>query len=109
MASTMYNYGVGWSAVRGIAADEATALAIDSSGAARAYGSGNINLVRATGAAETLAPSTALTWFVGQRALQVTELPGTASGSNTFNLGTWSGTGGTTRYWYISNGKLTIN
>lgn len=109
MASMLYNYSVGWPVVRGISADEATALAIDSGGAARAYGTGNINLVRATGAAETLAPGTALTWFVGQRALQVTQLPGTATGANTFNLGTWSGTGGTTRYWYISNGKLTIN
>lgn len=109
LASSMYNFSVPWQSVRGISADEATALTIDSTGASRAFGTGNINFVRPTGAAETLAPRTALTWYVGQRALQITELPGTSTGANTFNLGTWTGTGGVTRYWYINNGNLTIN
>jgi len=109
MASSLYNFGLSWQSVRGISADEASALAIDANGAARAFGSGNINLVRATGAAETLAPRTALTWLVGQQALQVYQLPGTGTGTNTFNLGTWTGSGGVTRHWYVNNGNLTIN
>ena len=109
LASSMYNLGLTWGSVRGISADEASALAIDANGAARAFGSGKINLVRATGAPETLAPRTALTWLVGQKALQVYELPATSAGTNTFNLGTWTGTGGVTRHWYINNGNLTIN
>jgi cyanophycinase len=109
LASTIYNYGVAWQSMRGISADEATALAIDAGGSGKAYGSGNVNFVRATGAAETLAPRAALTWLVAQKALQVYEVPGTAAGSNTFDLGTWSGSGGVTHYWYINNGSLTIN
>jgi cyanophycinase-like exopeptidase len=109
MASSIYNYGVPWQSVRGISADEATALAIDGSGSGKAFGSGKVNFVRATGAAETLAPGAALTWLVGQKALQVTEIPATLNGTNTFNLSTWTGTGGVTHYWYINNGSLTIN
>lgn len=109
LASMMYNFGVTWQSVRGISADEMSALAIDGSGSARAFGSGKINFVRATGAAETLAPRTALTWLVGNRALQVYEVPGTSVGTNTFNLSTWTGTGGVNHYWYINNASLTIN
>ncbi len=109
LASSMYNFGVQWQNVRGISADEATALAIDADGSSKAFGTGNINLLKATGAPETLAPSAALTWLVAQRAIQVYQLPGTSTGTNTFNLSTWTGTGGTTRYWYVNNGTLTIN
>jgi cyanophycinase len=109
LASTMYNYSVPWQSVRGISADEATAVAIDSNGASKVYGAGNINFLRATGAAETLAPGLKLTWLVAQKAIQVYQVPGTVNGTNTFNLPTWTGTGGSTRHWYVNNGTLTIN
>ncbi|MEJ7805956.1 MAG: pre-peptidase C-terminal domain-containing protein [Telluria sp.] len=109
MASSIYNYGAPWQSMRGISADEATALVVDANGMGQAFGSGKVNFVRATGAPETLSPGAALTWMVAQKALQVTEIPGTLSGTNTFNLGTWTGTGGVTRHWYINNGSLTIN
>ncbi len=109
MASGIYNYSVPWASMRGISADEATALAVDANGTSKAFGTGKVNFVRATGAPETLAPGARLTWLVSQRALQVTEIPGTPTGTNTFNLGTWTGTGGATRYWYINNGSLTVN
>jgi cyanophycinase len=109
MASSIYNYGAQWQSMRGISADEGTAVAIDANGAAKVYGAGNANFVAATGAAETLAPNTALTWFVGSQALRVYQVPGTATGTNTFNMGTWSGSGGTTHYWYVNNGTMTLN
>lgn len=109
MASSIYNYGAQWQSMRGISADEGTAVAIDANGAAKVYGAGNANFVAATGAAETLAPNTALTWFVGSQALRVYQVPGTATGTNTFNMGTWSGNGGTTHYWYVNNGTMTLN
>ncbi len=109
MASSIYNYGAPWQSIRAISADEATALAVDANGTSKAFGTGKVNFVRATGAPETLSPGTPLTWLVAQKALQVTEIPGTLTGSNTFNLSTWTGTGGVTRYWYINNGTLTIN
>ena len=109
MASSIYNYSVPWQSIRGISADEATALAVDANGTSKAFGTGKVNFVRATGAPETLAPGAKLTWLVSQKALQITEIPGTLTGTNTFNLGTWTGTGGVTRYWYINNGSLTVN
>lgn len=109
MASSIYNFAAPWAAIRGISADEGTAVTIDTAGAARIYGSGNINFVSASGAPETLAPNSSLTWYLNRQALRVYQVPGTATGANTFNLSTWSGTGGTTRYWYVSNGTMTIN
>ena len=108
MASSLFNYGVPWQAMRGVAADERTAVAIDAAGIGSVFGSGNAHFVLATGAPETLAPNTALTWFVGSQALRVFQVPGTAAGTNSFNLGTWSGTTGSTRYWHVNNGALTI-
>jgi cyanophycinase len=109
LASSIYNFGAQWQAMRGVAADENTAVAIDAANVGRVFGSGSAHFVMATGAPETLAPSTALTWFVGSEALKVLQVPGTAAGSNTFNLGTWSATAGATHYWYVNNGKMTIN
>lgn len=109
LASSIYNFGAPWAGIRGISADEGTAVTIDTAGAARIYGSGNINFVSASGAPETLAPNSALTWYLNRQALRVYQVPGTATGANTFNLSTWSGTGGTTHYWYVSNGTMTIN
>jgi cyanophycinase-like exopeptidase len=108
LASTIYNFGVTWQSMRGVSADEATAVAIEPTGASKVYGSGKANFVRATGAAETLSPGVPLTWLVSQRALQVTEVAGTATGTNTFDLSTWTGTGTANHYWYANNGTLTI-
>ncbi len=108
LASMIYNYGVSWQNVRGISADEATALAIDTTGVGKVFGSGNVNFVSATGAPEKLAPNTTLTWNVNGQALKVFQVAGTGSGANTFNVSTWTGTAGTTHYWSVVNGVLTI-
>ncbi len=109
LASTIYNYGVTWQTVHGISADEATAVAIDSTGIAKVFGSGNANFVKATGAPETLRAGSSLTWNVGGRALNVYQIAGTSAGTNTFNVSTWVGSGGTTHYWYVNSGSITIN
>ena len=109
MASSIYNYGATWQAIRGIAADEATAYAVDSTGAGKIFGTGNVFFVKPTAAAEKLAAGQSLTWYSAGQALQVYQVPGTATGSNTFNLSTWSGTGGSIHFWPVSNGVLTIN
>ncbi len=109
LASGIYNHGVPWSSMGGIGADESTAVAVDASGIGQVYGSGNAHFLRGTGAPEILAPGAALTWKLGNEALRVEQVPGTANGSNSFNLGTWTGSGGFTRYWYVTNGVLTLN
>jgi cyanophycinase-like exopeptidase len=109
MASTMYNYGVAWQSIRGISADEATAFALDVNGVGKVFGTNSVHFVKATNSPETLAPSTPLTWNRAGQALQVYQVPGTANGTNTFDVGTWTGTGGAVHYWSVNNGSMTIN
>jgi cyanophycinase len=109
LASALYNYGEQWQSMRGIAADENTALGVDAANLGQVFGSGSAHFVMATAAPETLAPSTPLTWFGGSQALKVFQVQGTAAGTNTFNLGTWSGTSGAVHYWHVTNGTLTVN
>lgn len=108
MASSLYNHGVSWQSMRAVAADERTAVAIDAAGVGSVFGSGKAHFVMAGAAPETLAPATALIWFAGTLALKVFEVPATATGANKFDLLTWSGTTGSTRYWSVNNGALTI-
>jgi cyanophycinase len=109
MASSIYNFGAPWQAMRGVAADERTAIAIDAAGVGSVFGSGNAHFVMGTGAPETLAPAAPLTWLAGGQALKVFQVPANATGSNTFNLGTWSGASATVHYWSVNNGSMTIN
>lgn len=109
LASSVYNFSVPWQNIRGIAADEATAFAVEPSGAGKVFGTGNVFFAKPTGAAETLIAGQALTWYLGGQALQIYKVPGTATGSNTFNLSTWSGVGGIAQYWAVSNGSMTMN
>ncbi len=109
MASTMFNFGVGWQAVRGIASDEATAYALDANGSGKVFGSGNVHFVSATGAPEKLLAGQSLTWNLGGQGIKVYQVPGTAGGTNTFNVSSWTGTGGTVHYWPVVNGTMTIN
>ena len=108
LASSIYNYGVTWQTMRGIACDEATAYALDANGIGKVFGTNACFFVKPTGAPETLAPNTALTWNLNQQALNVYKVPGNTAGSNTFNMNTFSGTGGTTQYWSVNSGALTI-
>ncbi len=109
LASSVYNFSVPWQNVRGIAADEASAFAVEPTGAGKVFGTGNVFFAKPTGAAETLLAGQALTWYLGGQALQIYKVPGTATGNNTFNLSTWSGVGGTSHYWAVSNGSMTMN
>jgi cyanophycinase len=108
MAATIYRYGVNWSQVRGIACDEATAYAVADNGAGKVFGSNFCFFARATGAPEVLSPGSALTWSVGQQALKVYVVPGTNSGSNGFDLGSYTGSGGIYEYWSANNGSFSI-
>ena len=108
LASSIYNYGVTWQAMSGISADEGTAIAIDANGLGKVFGTGNANFVRGTGAPEILSPGAALTWRLSNKGVKVIEVKGTATGTNTFNLPTWTSSSGITRYWSVNNGTLTI-
>jgi cyanophycinase len=109
MASSIYNLGAGWAGMKGVGADENTAVVVDTSGAGQVYGSGNAFFVRGTDSPEVLQPATPLTWYRAAQALRVYKVPGTATGANTFNLINWTGTGGTTGYWSSNNGNWLMN
>ena len=50
---------------------------------------------------------TPLTWDRNNAAVKTYKVPGTMSGSNTFDLNTWvDGNGGTWENWYVSNGTF---
>lgn len=108
LASMIYNDPVSWQSARGIACDEASAYAIETNGAGKVFGSGACFFVRPTGAPETLAPSTALTWNLNGLALNAYRVPGTTAGTNTFNMNTFTGTGGSTQNWSVTRGVLSI-
>lgn len=108
LASSIYNYGATWQNMRGIACDEATAYALDADGTGKVFGTNACFFVRPTGAPEVLASGTALTWNLNRQALNVYRVPGTTAGANTFNMTTFTGTGGTTQYWSVDRGTLTI-
>lgn len=109
MASSIHNHGAGWAGMKGIGADENTAVVVDTSGVGKVYGSGNAFFVRGTDSPEVLQPSTPLTWYRAAQALRVYKVPGTAAGTNTFNVINWTGSGGTTGYWSSNNGNWLMN
>lgn len=112
LASSIYNFGAGsqttWQNMRGIACDEATAYALDADGSGKVFGSNACFFVKPTGAPEVLAANTALTWNLNRLALNVYRVPGTTTGTNTFSMTTFAGTGGTTQNWSVDRGTLTI-
>jgi cyanophycinase len=112
LASAIYNFGAGvqkkWQNMRGIACDEATAYALDANGSGKVFGTNACFFVKPTGAPEVLSANTALTWNLNRLALNVYRVPGTTSGTNTFSMNTFAGTGGTTQNWSVDRGTLTI-
>ncbi len=78
----------GWaSSARGIAIDEATAILVQPSGAATRVGSGAAYFISSAGAPQTCVSGSPLTYT----SLPVYKM----SGAATFNLSTWTGSGGT--------------
>ena len=93
-------YAIGWSAApRGIAVDRETALQIDGNGVATAVGNGTAYFLQAPGAPAVCSPGTPLTYEnVAVYRLQ--------AGAGRFNLGRWSGNGGTAYAVSAVNGVL---
>jgi cyanophycinase len=90
----------GWaSSAKGIGIDEQTAIAVDEKGRATVLGFGSAYFIQTPGAPEVCLPKTPLTY----RNLSVYKVtPG-----NTFNFGTWSGSGGTAYTISAVDGVLT--
>jgi cyanophycinase-like exopeptidase len=103
-----------------IACNEYTAVGIDSTGKARAFGEWptysdvvyfmQSNCDQPVSAPENCNPGQALTWDKNGQAIKVYVLPGTVSGGRSFELSDWqTGNGGYWEDWSIVNGQLSRN
>jgi cyanophycinase len=94
-------YASGWSTTpRGIAVDRETALLVDGNGVARAVGNGTAYFLAAGDAPAACSPGTPLTY----ENVAVYRL---SAGAGRFNLGRWSGNGGTAYAVSAVNGVVT--
>ncbi len=96
---------------RGIGVDEETAVAIEPDGVARVFGFGYAFFLRQNGREpERCEPRRSLDWYRDRRAVEVYKIPGTSSGSGSFDLSTWSdGVGGSGQFYYVDRGRLEIS
>ncbi|MBD2770525.1 cyanophycinase [Hymenobacter sp. BT664] len=97
---------------RGIGLDELTALCIDANGVGKVFGTGTAFFLQQNGSSnypERCVSGSSLDWYRSQRAVTVYKVPGTATGTNTFDLSTWTGTGGSAQYYYVNRGSLAIS
>jgi cyanophycinase len=102
MARADYNYAdVSHNTIKAIAADEGTAACIDANGGARVYGAGRSFFLSGNRPIERIEPGRSLDWWGSRQAVKVYAINGTDSGSASFALGTWTGTGGLTEYWWV--------
>lgn len=112
LAKIYADYGV---FARAIACEEYTAVCIDSSGTGRVFGgwpanddnayfiSSNCELSQP--APENCNPGQALTWSRGGQAVKACRIRGTASGTNTFSVPDWQGSGNLSWFhWSANNG-----
>ncbi|OYQ36654.1 hypothetical protein CHU92_09580 [Flavobacterium cyanobacteriorum] len=109
---------------KGIACNEYVAVCIDGNGLAKVYGEypafeeyayflmPNCESGYIENGIPACLPGQPLTWSYPTGALKVYKVPGTADGTNTFDLSDWySGneTGGVWQHWNITNGNLDIS
>jgi cyanophycinase-like exopeptidase len=101
------------STVRLIAVDQVTAAAISADGTVKIFGEdkgvnggleGNVYFFKPTSAPGTCVKGTPITWASAGTLYKVI---GTSTGSNTFNLNTWTGTGGISYNFSVNNGAIT--
>jgi cyanophycinase len=105
MARMMKDYG--YANVKGIGVDEQTAVCVDGSGNAVVFGINNAYFLRNTGTGpETCVARQKLTWNRNQQAVSAYIIAGSATGNGQFDLNNFTGSGGTSKFYYVNNGVL---
>lgn len=95
---------------KGVGVEERTAVCIDADGTSKVFGSNSaFFMIGENGAPETCVSGSRLNWVRGNQAVKVYRVGGTTAGSNTFNFNSWTGTGGTSQFYYANNGTLVQN
>lgn len=106
MARLMKDFGYN-TTVKGIGVDEQTALCIDAAGIGKVYGINNAYFLRNTGlGAETCVSGTPLTWNRSAQAVSFYRITGSSTGNGSFNATNWTFSGGTSSFYYVTNGVL---
>lgn len=118
MARMLQDYG--YTAAKGIACDEYTAVCIDTNGLARVFGGFptyddnayflQVNCALSNPLPEQCQVGSPLLWNHNGQAVKVYQIKGTPSGNNSFDLNNWrSANGGNWQQWSInSTGNLSI-
>lgn len=94
---------------RAIGLEEATFLAIDASGVATVYGEGAAYFMRPISFPEQITAGAPLIWDNGGQAVSVYKIQGDNNGNGNFDLGAWSGSGGSSSNWYTTSGYDGLN
>lgn len=99
---------------KGIACDEYTAVCIDTNGLAQVFGGYptyddnayfvQLNCELMDLSPENCTPGYSLNWNLSGEAIKACQIKGTSSGSNTFNLTSWTSTFGSWNNWSVNNG-----
>ncbi len=103
MARAVFNAypDVNISNIKGIAADEGTAYCYGETGAGKVYGTNSVFFIKANLPIERIQVGTSLNWLQNRTALKVYEVKGSNSQNASFDVFTWSGSGGTDLYWWV--------
>lgn len=89
--------------VKGIGADEGTAVCFDGKGEGQVYGSGNVFFLKGNAPIERIESGKPLHWEANQKAVQAYVIRGTDPGAK-FDLRTWTGSGGRPQFWSVHGG-----
>lgn len=98
---------------QGIGVDEETAVCIEPNGTGKVYGAGYAFFCRQNGSSSTperCVSGSSLDYYRNQRAVRVYKVPGTATGTGSFDLSSWtSGSGGSWQYYYADRGTFGLS
>ena len=106
MARMSKDYGI---LPYGIGVEEETAVCVSSDGSSKVYGVGYAHFLKqntSSGTPERCVSGSSLDWYRAKQAVKCYKVPGTSGGSNTFNFSSWTGSGGTSLYYYIDRGAF---
>ncbi|CAF1413538.1 unnamed protein product [Rotaria sordida] len=98
---------------RGIGIDESTALCIEFDGTSKVFGSGIVFFLSQNGLnnqPEKCVSGSSLDWYRNRQAITIYKIAGNESGSESFDLKTWSPISGDDvyQYYYVNRGTLGI-
>jgi cyanophycinase-like exopeptidase len=114
LARMMQDFGIN---AKGIACNEYVSVCIDTNNIARVFGEypaypneiayfTQVNCILPN-TPEQCSTGVALNWQRNNEAIKVYKVPGTMTGSNTFDLNDWlTGSGGSWENWYVNNGTF---